>query len=508
MSNVSCIGVVGAGAMGSGITQSALAAGLKVILFDRQRDAVQRASDAVLNRLKSDAGKGRLAPHVAGSADSRLTRASSLSELRDAQLVVEAIVEQLTAKQEVFAALETITAPGCVLASNTSSLSIAAIARNCERPDRICGMHFFNPVPLMRLVEIIRGPSTSDETLGIARDLARHLDKVAIDAVDAPGFLVNLGGRAYVTEALHLVQEGAASIPAIDAIMREAGGFRMGPFELMDLTGIDVNLPVTKQIFEGYQGEPRLQTTYLHQLMVDAGKYGRKAGQGFYDYSGGAMPARANRAEATDSTSPVSFATGDRLGSTLSEALRSRGLAVSDRTVDPILIEPFGEDVATVCSREGMDARRVVGIDATGLSRNVLTIMAPIGADETLELTRSWLAAVGYTVYVIADTPGFVAQRILAMIANLGCEIAQMRLGTPADIDRAMELGLNYPAGPLAIADLMGLPTVHRTLANLQTVTGSDRYRPSLWLRQRSMLGLSAKTPAAPRPLCTVFSKA
>lgn len=492
MTNVTTIGVVGAGAMGAGIAQAALAAGLEVVLYDQQPVAVEKAAAAILERLANEVGKGRLAADVAESAEARLKRAGGLGEMSGAQLVVEAIVERLDAKQALFTALEDIVSPACVLASNTSSLSIAAITRNCTHHDRVCGMHFFNPVPVMRLVEIVQGPATSAEAMAVARRTAELLGKVAIDVKDAPGFLVNLGGRAYVTEALHLLQEGAAEVDTIDAIMRDACGFRMGPFELMDLTGIDVNLPVTRQIFEGFQSEPRLKTTYMHQLMADAGRYGRKSGQGFYDYKPGSARIRSNAAD--PSISVVAMLAEDRLGPGLSRALQDRGLAAGSDAAQPILIEPQGEDAATVCWRDGLDAARVVAIDATGLARNTLTIMAPIGASAALEKAREWLEATGFVVHVIADTPGFVAQRILATIANLGCEIAQMRLATPQDIDRAMELGLNYPAGPLSIADRMGPSTVHQVLTNLQAVTGSERYRPSLWLRQRALLGLSAMT--------------
>lgn len=492
MTGVAVIGVVGAGAMGAGIAQTALAAGLDVILFDQQPGAVTGAAERIHERLISEAGKGRLAPEVLASAQARLRCASGLDELCGADLVVEAIIERLDAKQALFAALEAIVSPACVLASNTSSLSIAAIARNCIHPERVCGMHFFNPVPLMRLVEIIRGPATVAETLNIARGAAERLGKVAIDVVDAPGFLVNLGGRSYNTEALHLVQEGAAPVATIDAIMRGACGFRMGPFELMDLTGIDVNYPVTRMILEGYQGDPRLKTTYLHQLMADAGKYGRKTGKGFYDYTPGAT-GQAPKSGKPEALVSVPFPAEDRVGVVLGTILRNHGLSRDSTADQPILIETLGEDATTVAVRQGLDPARVVALDGTGVERGVLTIMAPLGADAALGATRTWLSAIGFQVHVIADTPGFVAPRILAMIVNLGCEIAQMGLATPDDIDRAMELGLNYPMGPLATADRMGPATVHQMLTNLQAVTGSDRYRPSLWLRQRAMLGLSAK---------------
>lgn len=487
---IEIVGVVGAGAMGSGIAQAALAAGFQVILFDQNQDAMSVVAASIMKRLESEADKGRLDRQVASSSRDRLKLGGSLAEFRGADVVIEAIVERLDAKRELFLALEKATSEACVLASNTSSLSIASIARGCAHRDRICGMHFFNPVPVMRLVEIVRGPDTSSETLAIAHNLANCLGKTAIDVADAPGFLVNLGGRAYVTEALHLVQEGATDTATIDMIMREGCGFRMGPFELMDLTGIDVNLPVTKMIYDGYQHEPRLKTTYLHQLMVEAGRFGRKTGIGFNSYDSEAVK-RSGQSIRAGGSSPFNAAL--KTGPRLSSALAASGLVDSSAS-GVILIEPLGEDATSVCFREGLDPMRVVAIDASGIDRNVLTIMAPPGADQVLNDVRAWLEDGGYLVVVISDTPGFVAQRILAMIANLGCEIAQMRLAVPDDIDRAMELGLNYPEGPLALADRLGLSDVHRTLSNLQAVTGSDRYRPSLWLRQRFMLGLSAKS--------------
>jgi 3-hydroxybutyryl-CoA dehydrogenase len=488
------LGIVGAGAMGSGIAQTALAAGLEVVLFDARGEALQKAADGIHERLESEAAKGRLDDSVPAAARERLRLAGSIADLRDAQLVIEAIVEDLASKQSLLQELERTVSQDCILATNTSSLSIAAIARHCEKAQRVCGMHFFNPVPLMRLVEIVRGPATASATVQVARGLAEALGKVAIEVADAPGFLVNLGGRAYVTEALHLQQEGAADIADIDAIMRDGCGFRMGPFELMDLTGIDVNLPVTQQIFDGFQGEPRLKTTYLHKLMADGGKFGRKTGQGFYAYANGVAVRPAAKREPR-SLAPVDFTARSRMGPALHAALQAGGLAVSEGAGRPVLVEAFGEDATTVSIRETLDPALLVAIDASTLDRGLLTLMGPIGSAVAVEQVRDWLEEVGYDVRVIGDTPGFVAQRILAMVANLGCEIAQMGLASPDDIDRAMKLGLNYPEGPFTLADRVGPATMHRILVNLQDVTGSDRYRPSQWLRQRAMLGLPAATP-------------
>src|SRR6185437_16133195 len=271
------IGVIGAGAMGAGIAQSALTAGLAVILHDASDAALSKARGEVHARLARLVEKGQITPEAVAEAGRRLTLAQRLEDLAPAQIVIEAIVEQLEPKQRLFAALEDIVSADAVLATNTSSLPVAASGR-------VCGLHFFNPVPLMRLVEVIRATDTSERTMERALELAERLGKTAVRVKDVPGFLVNLLGRAYLTEALHIQHEGVASVATIDRVMREAAGFRMGPFELMDLTGIDVNFPATRVVYEGFQHDPRLKTTVLHESLFMAGQLGRKTGRGFHDY--------------------------------------------------------------------------------------------------------------------------------------------------------------------------------------------------------------------------------
>ena len=289
------VGVVGAGAMGAGIVQTALTAGLEVILHDASTSALAKARAEVHARIARIAEKGQITTDAAADADRRLTLAERLEELAPAQIVIEAIVEQLEPKQRLFAALEDIVSAHTVLATNTSSLPVAAIARVCRHRERVCGLHFFNPVPLMRLVEVIRATDTSERTMERALELAERLGKTAVRVKDVPGFLVNLLGRAYLTEALHIQHEGVAPVATIDRIMREAAGFRMGPFELMDLTGIDVNFPATRVVYEGFQHDPRLKTTVLHESLFMAGQLGRKTGRGFHEYGEGraASPAAA-----------------------------------------------------------------------------------------------------------------------------------------------------------------------------------------------------------------------
>jgi len=494
MADIQRVGVVGAGAMGTGIAQVLLLAGFEVRLQDERREALAKAHSEINERIGAMSQKGRIDAVQARNALGRLITTEQLGDLAPSQLCIEAIFEDLPAKQKLFTDLEKIVTSDAIIASNTSSLSIAAIGRFCRHRERICGLHFFNPVPLMRLVEVIAGPVTSGAHLSTALELVRRIGKTPVLAKDGPGFLVNLGGRAYTTEALHIEREGVASVPEIDQIMKEAIGFRMGPFELMDLTGIDVNYPVTNFIYEGHQHDPRLKTTPLHAILFAAGRFGRKSGHGFHSYEGSpAAPAvehQTNHPTATDLQVmiPVDHPSFSRL--------RVHGLMPSDIDYGgPILVAPFGEDATTVACRLACPADRLVAVDFTGLDRKFLTLMAPPGQSHALSRVANWAASVGFRVAVIGDSPGFVAQRILAMIVNLGCEMAQMGSGTPADIDIAMKLGLNYPYGPIELGDALGPHRVHETLRNLQAITGSERYRPSLWLRRRALLNLPLGTP-------------
>ncbi len=487
------IAVVGAGAMGAGIAQVGLTAGLEVILFDLDQDALQRAREQIRGHIARMVEKGRAAPAVLENMDARLQLAGELSALAPAQVVVEAIVERLEAKQALFVELEDIVDADAVLATNTSSLPVSAIARKCRRRQRVCGMHFFNPVPLMRLVEVIGTPDTAEEAFGTALALAERMDKTPVRVRDVPGFLVNLLGRAYVTEALHARLENVAPEAVIDEIMREAAGFRMGPFELMDLTGIDVNFPATTFIYQGFQQDPRIKTTILHESLYNAGRFGRKSGQGFHRYA---------------EDSPVPIAAEERPSATMTRVfaeeactgftrLEQDGLAfVGEGEADAILVSPRGEDAATACVRLGLHPERVVAVDCLGIENRFITLMAPPGGNGVVHALAATLRGLGYKVAVIKDSPAFVAPRILAMVANLGCEVAQIGVAeSPEDIDLAMKLAQNYPRGPLEWAEYLGPSAVLETLLHLQAITGSDRYRPSLWLRRRAQLNLPIRTP-------------
>ncbi|MCB2078187.1 MAG: 3-hydroxyacyl-CoA dehydrogenase [Novosphingobium sp.] len=478
------LGVVGAGPMGQGIAQVGLTSGLDVVLYDLDRSALEKSATTIFGFIEKLEGKGKLQAGATESARARLVLASGMADFAPCDAVIEAIVERLEPKQDLFASLEQVVSADTLLATNTSSLSVAAIAKKCERKDRVCGLHFFNPVPLMKLVEVIVAPLTTPDAAERATALTRKLGKVPVTVKDGPGFLVNLQGRAYTTEGLAIVQEGVADPATVDRIMRDGAGFRMGPFELLDLTGIDVNYPVTQFIYEGYQHDPRLKTTTLHALMADAGLYGRKSGKGFHDHSPDAPPPPAPP-EPSGRVLRPRFAEPSPHWAALGDV---------EAGDDVTLVAPVGEDCATVCHRLGLDPRTTVAVDFTGADRRHLTVMAAVGGSGKANEVADWLRRLGFAVDVIKDSPGFVLQRILAMVANLACELAQIGVGTPEDIDTAMKLAQNYPLGPLEWAEKLGVSTTYEIMLHLQETTGADRYRPSLWLRRRALLGLAAHT--------------
>jgi 3-hydroxybutyryl-CoA dehydrogenase len=292
----SVVGVVGAGAMGTGIAQVALTHGHRVLLSDAQPRAVDRAHEAIEAALRREVDRGRLTSDVAEAASRRLTLippATGLDPFRHCGIVVEAVVERLDVKQGSFRALERVVDHECVLATNTSSLSITSIASACARPERVVGMHFFNPAPVMPLVEIVPGLRTAPETAAAARDLATGWRKVAVVATDTPGFIVNRIARPFYGESLRMLEEGIADPATIDWALREIGGFRMGPFLLMDFIGLDVNYAVTESVWTAMHYDPRYRPSLTQRRLVEAGLLGRKTGRGFYEYAPEAAPRRA-----------------------------------------------------------------------------------------------------------------------------------------------------------------------------------------------------------------------
>jgi len=495
------IGAVGAGAMGQGIVQVALAGGMTVLVHDARDGGAEAGIETVEGRLARLVEKERLSADDKDAMMARVRAVDDLSGFAECQVVIEAVFEDLELKQSIFRELEGHVASDCILASNTSSILIASIARACERRERIAGMHFFNPVPLMRLVEVIRGPATSQEVADALAAIGTRMGRTPVIVRDAPGFLVNHGGRAYTTEAIRILHERSATAAQIDAVMRDCRGFRMGPCELMDLTGIDVNYPVSRIVYEGFSDDPRLRTYFPHAALYEAGTFGRKTGSGHFDY--GDRDAKAAQDATADHSTDAKPAeklvlhnAPDQYAAIAFAHEIDCAATTTDDGTSPMLVALVGDDCTTFCARHGLDHKRVVAIDLKGRSDTRVTLMTAPGAEPAhLDAVAAAIARSGRKVTAIKDTPGFVSQRICAMIANLGCEMAQIGVADAHEIDMAMKLGLNYPLGPLELAEDFGLEDMLRALETLQAITGDDRYRPSLWLRRRALLGLPCHTP-------------
>lgn len=291
------IGVLGAGSMGSGIVQIAATNKHQVTLVDLNEEALVKASTGLKNILSRLVQKEKIDQATADNIMGRITFSTSTKDLAECDLIIEAIVENLEVKKKVFAQLESITSPDCILASNTSSLSIASIAAACKKPERVIGIHFFNPAPLMPLVEIIPAVQTSETTKIASRKLIDSWGKVTVLAKDTPGFIVNRVARPFYGEALRIYEEGVADFATIDWAMTEIGGFRMGPFTLMDYIGNDINYTVTETVFEAFYYDPRYKPSFTQKRHSEAGWYGRKSGRGYYNYADDAEMPTPNKDE-------------------------------------------------------------------------------------------------------------------------------------------------------------------------------------------------------------------
>jgi 3-hydroxybutyryl-CoA dehydrogenase len=502
------VGVVGTGAMGRGIAQLFAQSGHPVRMYDAAPGAAATAKAAVADTLRKQVDKGKLAADAFEATIGRMSPIDALGGLAGCGLVIEAIVENLEVKRRLFAELETIVGPDALLATNTSSLSVTAIAAGLASPERVAGYHFFNPVPLMKVVEVIRGARTAPAAVDTLFALTRRTGHTPVLTQDMPGFLINHAGRGYGTEALKLVGEGVADVPTVDRILREqvvfaGGGFKLGPFELLDLTGLDVSHPVMESIYRQFYEEPRFRPSALAAQRVAGGLLGRKTGEGFYRYENGAVVAVAEPELPPPPASPafarVWIAPGAAqaaLGELVVELGASLDAGARPQADSLVLLAPLGLDATSACVEAGVPAERAVALDtlfpyAARACRRRTVMTTPATDPAVAAAARRLFAGDGARVSLVRDSAGFVAQRVVAMVVAVACEIAQQRIASPADIDLAVRLGLGYPAGPLSMGDALGAGRVAAVLEGMHAATGDPRYRPSLWLRRRAKLGLS-----------------
>ena len=479
----SVVAVIGSGAMGAGIAQVAAVAGHTVRLFDTRPEAVERAIAGIAKALARLVEKGRMGAAEADLARERIHAMRALDDAKDAALVVEAVVEDLDVKRALFADLEGMLEPDCILATNTSSISVTAIGARLRRPGRLVGMHFFNPVPLMALVEVIAGVATDKTVADTVVATAAAWGKDPVHATSTPGFIVNRVARPYYAEALRLLLERAADPATIDAVMRDCGGFRMGPFELMDLIGHDVNYSVTQSVFHAYYGDPRFAPSVVQQELVNAGFLGRKTGRGFYRYGDDVVPPQAQAEPAQQGAAQATLGGADPV----TAALNAR---VHDASTE-------SEGAATIFLTDGRSATQRA-LDEGRPDTILFDLLLDPATATRIALARAdqcsdaaWNAAVGlfqqagFTVTRLDDVPGMAVMRTVAMLANEALDAVNQGVCSAQAVDIAMQKGVNYPRGPLAWADAIGLRHVFTVLANLGATYGEDRYRVSPLLRRK-----------------------
>ncbi|MBB3120607.1 3-hydroxyacyl-CoA dehydrogenase PaaH [Pseudoduganella violacea] len=505
----SVVAVIGSGAMGSGIAQIAAAAGHTVRLFDTRAEAALKAIADIGAVYAKLVEKGKMSAADADAARARLHAASGLAEMADAALVVEAIVENLDAKRALFADLEAIVGESAILATNTSSISVTAIAARLRHPQRLVGMHFFNPVPLMALVEVISGVASDPAVAATVFDTAAAWGKNPVHAKSTPGFIVNRVARPFYAEGLRLLNEQAADPATIDAVMREGGGFRMGPFELMDLIGHDVNYSVTQSVFNAYYNDPRYTPSVLQQELLNAGFLGRKSGRGFFRYGEGA----ANPGPRSEAPQPrpdyvgysIEPGQSDAITSALCQRLEAHGLKVARRKS----AEGHQHNEAPAFHCNGAAVYFTDGRTATARARDnrhadtiVFDLVLDYGKAARIALARAdqcrpeafdavvgIFQAAGFAVTRVDDVPGLAVMRTVAMLANEAADAVNQGVCSAAAADTAMQKGVNYPRGPLAWADAVGIGHIVTVLENMAAAYGEDRYRVSPLLRRKQAAG-------------------
>ena len=489
--------VIGAGTMGRGITQVALAAGHAVALVDPEQHQLDAAIEDVLLRLR------KIDSAVAASAAGRLSTARDVTDVsaHPGTIVIEAVVEDLAVKHEVLGKAYQHFGAGCVLATNTSSLSVTEIAAGVPDPSRVVGMHFFNPVPVMKLVEVVRGLQTDSQLVDLIDRLATSWGKQVAQVRSAPGFIVNRVARAFYGEALRLLEERAARPEVVDELLR-AAGFRMGPFELMDLIGIEVNLAVTRTVWQAFNQDPRFAPSLVQSELVAAGRYGRKSGHGFYRY-GEAAERPLAQAATPSGPGPDSLVLHGHEPQLEALAWRARTayeiVDADDET--PWAELPSGDAIVITRGRTAHEeaqgrGRRVAVVDRCLDVQRVAGLAIAATDDAVLDAVAALLARAGVRAFPIADTPGLVVGRVLSMIANEAWEAEHHGVASREDIDAAMVLGTNYPTGPFAWSEEWGVATLLETLDNLWSEYRDGRYRASQRLRAASRAAVGSVVKA------------
>ncbi|HDU5015453.1 TPA: 3-hydroxyacyl-CoA dehydrogenase [Klebsiella quasipneumoniae] len=464
--SIANVAVIGSGTMGAGIAEVAAAAGHPVLIYDIDHQAIARAIEGIARRLASRVERGKLASEQADALLARLHPGHDLAALADADLVIEAASERLEVKTALFAQLATICAPSTLLTSNTSSISITAIAAGVKHPERVAGLHFFNPAPVMKLVEVVSGLATSAEVVEQLCQCVSGWGKRPVRCRSTPGFIVNRVARPFYAEAWRALEEQVAAPEVIDAALRDGGGFPMGPLALTDLIGQDVNFAVTCSVFNAFWQDRRYLPSLLQQELALAGRLGKKSGHGVYRW-----PAEVRTAAALP---PVAH--GAQSVITISDSVTELD--------ELLLLETEGETALAL----SVNHRRPVVVYDLCASDTVVLAAAATNAPAATDKAVHYFQQQGKNVLRIADYPGLLVWRTVAMLINEALDALQKGVASAQDIDTAMRLGVNYPQGPLAWGDSLGWRRVLRLLENLHHHYGEERYRPGSLLRQKALM--------------------
>lgn len=492
------VAIIGAGTMGAGIAQVAAGFGHQVMLFDQIEGAAQKGIDNISHGLNKLVERGKITDDKKNLLINQIKVVSSIEELTFASLVIEAIVENLEVKQKFFQQLEKFCSTETIFATNTSSLSITAIASALKHSERVVGMHFFNPAPIMKLVEVISGLQTNPKIAQIVFETATNWGKHPVYVRSTPGFIVNRVARPFYAEALRIYQEGAANISTIDAVMRESGGFRMGPFELMDLIGNDVNYSVTASVHNSYYGDQRFTPSIIQQEYNNAGYFGRKAGRGFYNYTDETKNIFPETAADVSTPDTATISGKSQFFNGLLKLLSQTKYIIEDKseTSSPVIFT-IKTELATIKLTDGRTATQrafdeqiddLILFDLA-LDYEKATRIAIAKADQATELAIQnaigFFQRLGKKVSVLDDVAGMCVMRIVCMLINEGADTVNQGVCEMSAIDIAMKNGVNYPEGPIAWGDRIGLELVIKTLKNLQKLYGEDRYRISPLLTRK-----------------------
>jgi 3-hydroxybutyryl-CoA dehydrogenase len=504
LSDATVVGVVGSGTMGAGIAQVAALAGHRVLLFDAATGRAETAIDGIGARLDRMAATGKVTAPAAAAARARLAAATEVADLASCGRGGEAAVESLDVKRQIFSGLEAVVDGDCVLATNTSSLSITAVAATLQRPERCVGMHFFNPAPLMKLVEVVRGLATDPAVADSVVALAASWGKTPVLVASTPGFIVNRVARPFYGESLRALEERVADAATIDGVLRECGGFRMGPLELTDLIGQDVNLAVSRSVWALFGNDPRYAPSLAQQELVDAGRLGRKTGHGFYRYGDEAAAARPATAPTAPAPTGVTSNGNWSWWAPLWQRVPDDQIRIVSSSADgggASITLPGGAllvptDGRTATERSAEAGRPVITMDfvldpatATRIAVAPSDGAPPAVVGEAVGL----LQAAGVAVTVLDDLPGLLVARTVAMLVNEAVDVVGRGVATAADVDVAMRLGVGYPRGPLEWGDAVGAGAVVAVLDALDRAYPEGRYRACPQLRRAAWTGRSLR---------------